>query len=84
MKLSIKELVVLRKRAVYAVVKLGESKARAANLFGFSRTSITKYVHEYEIDGEASFAYKKRGVCAGSGQYLSTDQVKEFIDLLLS
>jgi transposase len=83
-KLSIKELAILRKRAVYAVVKLGESKTKAAKLFGFSRTSITKYVQEYAVDGEASFQYKKRGVCAGSGQYLSTDQVKELIDLLLN
>lgn len=83
-KLSIKELSVLRKRAVYAVVRGGESKTRVAKLFGFSRTSITKYVHEYEVDGEASFAYKKRGAPPGSGHYLSTDQVKELMDLLLN
>lgn len=83
-KLSIKELSVLRKRAVYAVVKSGESKTRAAKLFGFSRTSITKYVYEYELYGEESFHYKKRGAPPGSRQYLSDTQIKELIKILLN
>lgn len=83
-KLSIKELSLLRKRAVYAVVKSGESKSHAAKLFGFSRTSITKYVNEYELYGEDSFHYKKRGVPPGSYQYLTDSQIKELIKILLN
>ncbi len=69
---------------MYAVVNCGESKTRAAKLFGFSKTSITKYVYEYGVYGERSFEYKKRGATPGSGQYLTAEQVKELIDLLLS
>lgn len=83
-KLSIKELSVLRRRAVYAVVKSGESKTKAAKLFGFSRTSITKYVYEYELYGEESFHYKKRGVSPGSRQYLTDVQITDVIKILLT
>ena len=83
-KLSIKKLSVLRKRAVYAVVKSGESKKKAAQLFGFSRTSITKYVYEYELYREESFHYKKRGVSPGSGQYLTDVQIADVIKRLLT
>lgn len=82
-KLSVKELAVLRKKAVYAVLKEGISRTKASKLFGFSCTSLTKYIREYEQFGEASFTYQKRGVKALTRSYLSADEIKKLIETLL-
>ena len=82
-KLSVKELEILRKKAVSAVIKEGITRTQAARLFGFSRTSITKYIRAYELEGEASLTYKKRGVSPLVHQYLSEDQTKELVETLL-
>ena len=60
--LSVEVLLELRKKVVYAVVEQGIKKTKAANLFGFSLTSVSKYVREFKLNGESSFYYKKRGV----------------------
>jgi len=75
-KLTIKELAILRKKAVYAVIKEGLTRTAASKLFGFSLTSMTKYIREYELYGEASFEYSKRGVGRLTGQYLSESQTE--------
>src|SRR5215207_7220233 len=83
-KLSIKELSILRKKAVHAVIKEGVKRTKAAQLFGFSRTSMTKYIREYELHGEASFTYPKRGVKPLTRSYLSEEETKQLIAILLS
>lgn len=82
-KLSVKELEILRKKAVNAVIKEGITRTQAARLFGFSRTSITKYIRAYEREGELSLTYKKRGVSPLTHQYLSEDQTSELAETLL-
>ena len=51
-KLSIKELKVLRVKAVEAVIKHGLAQNQVAIVFGFSETSISKYVREYKENKE--------------------------------
>jgi hypothetical protein len=43
-KLKIKEIEVLRRKAVESVLIHGETQKRASQLFGFSPTSISKYI----------------------------------------
>jgi predicted transcriptional regulator len=42
--LSLEVLLELRKKVVYAVIEQGIKKTKAAKLFGFSLTSVSKYV----------------------------------------
>jgi transposase len=83
-KLSVKELELLRKKAVYAVKKEGIKKTKAAQIFGFSRPSMTKYLREYDLYGEASFSYMKRGVKAFTRSFLSEEEHGELVTILLS
>ncbi|MBA3536090.1 MAG: IS630 family transposase [Tatlockia sp.] len=83
-KLSLKELGTLRKKAVYGILKEGLTRIRASRIFGFSCTSLTKYIREYELYGEASFTYKKRGVKPLSRSYLSEEETLQLIETLLS
>jgi len=83
-KLAVDVLVELRKKAVYSVVKHGIKKSQAAKIFGFSLTSVIKYVREYESTGEASFQYKKRGVKEAERCFLSRGQVEQLIETLLT
>jgi transposase len=82
-KLPLATLEVLRKKAVEAVLKEGLTRQQAAKIFGFSRTSMTKYVRDYEKRGEASFQYKVRGVKPLTRRYLSEEQSQHLINFLL-
>lgn len=82
--LSLEILLELRKKVVYAVVNHGIKKTIAAKLFGFSLTSVIKYVHEFELNGEESFHYKKRGVKESERCFLSEGQIEELLKTLLS
>ena len=66
-----------------AVVKEGITQSRAGKLFGFTAASMSKYIKEYKLYGEASFAYKQRGVPPLTNRYLSEEQSKELVDILL-
>jgi len=74
-KLKIAEIEILRKKAVEAVLIHGETQKRASELFGFSKTSMTKYIGNYNREGEDSLIYKKRGVKPGTGSKLSDTQL---------
>jgi transposase len=65
-KLSIRELQILRKKVVEAIIINGMSRRQASIVFGFSRSSIWKYLKEYKEKHTESFYYKKRGVKSGS------------------
>ena len=73
-RLRIPEIEALRRRAVEAVVKHGESQRKVSKLFGFSQTSLSKYMADYKSKGESSLIYKKRGVKSGAYSKL-TDKV---------
>jgi hypothetical protein len=60
-KLSPSDLKILRKKAVEAIVVHGISKKQASITFGFSRSSIWKYLKEYKIYKEESFRYRPIG-----------------------
>lgn len=59
-KLKIVEIEVLRRKAVEAVIVHGETQKRASELFGFSQTSMSKYIADYKQSGESTLVYKKR------------------------
>lgn len=82
-KLSIKVLSELRRKAVEAVIKKGVKKSEAAKLFGFSKTSVIKYIKEYELYGEESFNYKKRGVKEYQRNLLSVEKRELLFKTLL-
>lgn len=80
----IEVLVELRKKVVYAVVNHRITKSAAAKLFGFSLTSVIKYIHEYKLYGDASFDYKKRGVKESARCFLSQEQIDQLLEVLLN
>lgn len=82
-KLSISELLILRQRAVEAVIKEGISQSKSAKLFGFTEASMSKYIKEYKLYGEESFNYKKRGVKPLTNRYLTEEQTQELIEIML-
>jgi hypothetical protein len=47
--LSVKELLILKKKAVMAVVKKELSQKKACQIFGFSQTSMCKYMAEGSV-----------------------------------
>ncbi len=74
-KLKIVEIEVLRRKAVEAVIVHGETQKRASELFGFSQTSMSKYIADYEQSGESTLVYKKRGVKPGTYSKLTEKQL---------
>ena len=68
----------LRKKTVEAIVINGMSQNQASITFGFSRSSIWKYLKEYKASKEKSFQYKRRGVKAGTGSKMTQNQVNHF------
>jgi transposase len=72
-----------RKQVVDAVIKHGIKQNKAGEMFGFSKTSVSKYVREYKIFGEASFSYKRRGVSKRTGSLISEAQEKSLIAAVL-
>ena len=83
-KLSLYDLEILRQKAVEAVIVHGMSKKQASITFGFSSSSIWKYLKEYEMYKEESFRYKKRGVKAGAKSKINTKQKEELKSKILS
>jgi transposase len=82
--LSPKELSILRKKAVESIVLHGLSKKQASDVFGFSRTSIWKYLKEYKDSQEQSFGYKKRGVKKGTRSKISQEQEDAVVSKILN
>ena len=74
-KLPPSDLKILRKKTVEAIVAHGMNRKQASTTFGFSRSSIWKYLKEYEMYKEESFHYKKRGV--KTGQDLKLARIKK-------
>ena len=83
-KRSVSILLELRKQAVYAVINKGLSRLKAAELFGFSPSSVNKYVREYKEQGEQSFQYSRRGVKKSQRCFLSSGQIEALIKTLLN
>jgi transposase len=73
-KLKVAEIAVLRRKAVEAVIKHGETQKMAAKLFGFSQNSMSKYMADYRRNGESSLVYQKRGVKPGTYSKLTDEQ----------
>ncbi len=82
-KLKVTEIEVLRKRAIEAVIVHGETQKRASQLFGFSPTSMCKYLAEYKRNGDSGYVYQKRGVKPGTHSKLTEDQLSTLIDITL-
>lgn len=83
-KLSISSLATLRRKAVDAVIKHGFSQMEACEIFGFSKTSMSKYLRAYKQQGEESFTYQKRGVKIRTGTLLTEAQEASLIEDILS
>jgi hypothetical protein len=51
---------------------------KACKIFGFSETSMSKYIKEYKQDQEASYNYKKQGVtiCQATNKIVHDDKLK--------
>jgi transposase len=77
--LSPEALSTLRKQAVEAVIKHGYTQKETSKLFGFSPTSMGKYIREYRAKGESSFKYEKRGVKEGARSKISRKQESKLI-----
>ena len=74
----------LRQKAVESVILHGLSQTKASKIFGFSPTSICKYIKEYKQNREKSYSYKKRGVKEGTGSKLSGEQLEALVSDMLS
>ena len=83
-KLSPVALEYLRKRAVESVIKHGLTQIKACKVFGFSETSMCKYIKEYKEEKEASYKYKKRGVKGGTGSKMESARIDELVTKLLT
>ena len=66
-KLSPSALSHLRQKAVESVIIHGLTQIKACEIFGFSETSMCKYIKAYKENKEGSYNYKKRGVPLGKG-----------------
>ena len=55
--LSISELQILRKKVIGAIIINGMSRKQASITFGFSRSSIWKYLKKYKEKKAQSFYY---------------------------
>jgi len=77
--LSPEALSVYRRKAVESVIKHGLSQRKACMIFGFSETSMCKYMREYKENNEQSYEYKKRGARKWSGSKIGEKEVGELI-----
>jgi transposase len=82
--LSVKELLILKKKAVMAVIKNHLSQKKAGQVFGFSPTSMCKYMADYKQQGEVSFNYVQRGVKPGTHCKLTPAQEAQLRKTLLT
>ena len=83
-KLTPKELEILRIKAVESVTRHGLTQIKACEIFGFSQTSMCKYMKEYKDKKEQSFIYKKRGAKLGSQSKLNELEKKKLVEDILS
>lgn len=65
--LSPKELDIFRRKIVDAVVNKNYRQSMVAELYGFTKASVNRYVQAYRKYGEKSFEYKPRGTPKGYG-----------------
>jgi transposase len=82
--LSPNELGILRIKAVESVITHGLTQKKACLIFGFSHTSMCKYIKEYEESQNQSFKYNKRGVKPGTGSKMQSTQEAKLISDILS
>lgn len=82
--LKLNELKVLRTKAVESVVFHGLTQTKASQIFGFSRTSMCKYIKEYKSNQDESFSYQKRGLKVGMRRKMDLTQEEELIRTILS
>lgn len=82
--LTVNELQLLRRKAVEAVIKEGLTQSKAGLLFGFTSSTMSRYIKAYRLKGEASFNYRRRGILPLTNRYLSEEQSNELIATLLS
>jgi transposase len=82
--LSPNELRVLRIKAVESVVSHGLTQTKASEIFGFSRTSMCKYIKEYKSKQDESFRYEKRGLKVGMRRKMEITQEEELIRDILT
>ena len=83
-KRAVETLKTLREKAVYAVVNHGFTQKKSGALFGFSQTSMSKYVCSYKEYGEKSFIYEQRGSPPRTGCFLGETQEKELVQDIIS
>ena len=83
-KASVGELEILRIKAVESVIKYGLTQTKACLIFGFSATSMCKYIKEYKCKKEESFKYKKRGVKEGSRSKLKKEEKDDLVKDILT
>ena len=77
--LSPEALSVYRRKAVESVIKHGLSQRKACMIFGFSETSMCKYMREYKENNEQIYEYKKRGARKYSESKIGEKEIGELI-----
>lgn len=82
-KLSPSALSHLRQRAVESVIVHGLTQIKACKIFGFSETSMCRYIKAYKANKEESYNYKKRGVPLGTGSKLDKSQLDNLVNKIL-
>jgi transposase len=82
--LSVKELLLLKKKAVMAVINKELTQLKGCKVFGFSQASLCKYMKEYKKIGEACFKYVKRGVKPRTHCKLTLEQEEFLRETVLS
>ena len=73
----------LRQRAVESVIIHGLTQQKACKVFGFSETSMCKYMREYRERQESSYSYKRRGASFGDGSKLSLKDLQSLSSKLV-
>lgn len=82
--LDLKQLQILKEKAVLSVIEHGLTQSKACKIFGFSPTSMCKYIKEYIDSDKKIIPYKKRGVKPRTHCKLSQDQENKLKDIILS
>lgn len=82
--ISLGQLSILREKAVNAVIKKQLTQKEASKVFGFSSTSMTKYMAEYRAIGKDSFCYKKPGSKEGNKTKIPLEEMQKLAQLLTS
>ena len=83
-KARVNELEILRVKAVESVIQHGLTQTKACEIFGFSPTSMCKYIKEYKEKKEESFKYKKRGAKQGDRSKLKEEEKNKLVEAILS